>query len=516
MRNRDAKITASPDFLKGGGLTGARSRAAIQRVVMQNMITLRYEYVKRLREKKGLSGKITIRFAIDEFGQVIFANMVESTINDAKLEKTAMDIVKNWKFGTIDYSGDVTEVTYPFIFADDGFSDIDPVSESNMRNAAAMAKEQNMLYAAATAMSHNMPYSAVMTPNPNMLNAAAAAQILKLWWNTDFTPQKINSPASDKGYGTSHTDTARNAFINDKDYLSKLTGKTMEDERLYLKIRKNYADSPAFYFDMADWFYTHGDKETALRVLTSIADIAGLEPENAPLYRMLGYRLKEYGEYALEKFACKKVFQRRPMEPQSHRDYALALADNGEAQAALDSLYGLLTKTYSNDIVWHSSGIEEAVIMEINQILAKNANLNTSKIDKNLIMKMPVDIRVVINWSSDNAVIDLHVVNPNNENCYPRRREMSVGWRINADIRERYGPEQFLVKNALRGKYRVYAEYYSDDRYYRAPTIGTLTVMAEIFTMYADKTEQRKVVCLRIPNAKESGYKKVEAAEFEF
>ncbi len=227
----------------------------------------------------------------------------------------------------------------------------------------------------------------------------------------------------------------------DNDYLNKLTGNIAEDYKTYQKLRDDYASSPTFYFDMADWFYTHKDKKLALRVLTSIAD---LDLENALLYRLLGYRLKEYGEYAIEKFVCKKVVQWRPMEPQSYRDYALALADNGETQAALDSLYGLLTKGYSENIGNNSPGIDEVVITEINHLIAKNANLNKSKIDTSVITNIPVDIRVVINWNMNNTDIDLHVIDPYKEECYYSHRETKIGGRISADNTSGYGPEQFL------------------------------------------------------------------------
>jgi len=115
-RKGELKVT-SPDFLKGGALTGGRSRASIQRVVMQNMAALRYAYNKRLREKPGLTGKITVNFAIDEFGRVTFARIVESTMSDSELESTVVSRVKSWNFEKIDKPGDVTEVTYPFVFS---------------------------------------------------------------------------------------------------------------------------------------------------------------------------------------------------------------------------------------------------------------------------------------------------------------------------------------------------------------------------------------------------------------
>jgi TonB family protein len=96
---------------------GARSRASVQRVVMQNIAELRYSYNRRVRENPGLQGTITIRFAIDEFGKVISARLVGSTMNDPELENTVLTKVKSWIFEKIDKPGDVTEVTYPFAFS---------------------------------------------------------------------------------------------------------------------------------------------------------------------------------------------------------------------------------------------------------------------------------------------------------------------------------------------------------------------------------------------------------------
>jgi hypothetical protein len=117
LKKRGNLKMSAPDFLKGGSLTGGRSKASIMRVVMQNLAALRYAYNKRLREKPGLKGKITCKFAIDEFGKVIFCQVLESTMDDQELETTVSDKIKRWVFEKIDKPGDVTEVVYPFVFS---------------------------------------------------------------------------------------------------------------------------------------------------------------------------------------------------------------------------------------------------------------------------------------------------------------------------------------------------------------------------------------------------------------
>ena len=116
LKKKKTLRVKQPTGASGAGLSGGRSRANIMRVVRQNLAALRYAFNKRLRDKPGLRGKVTVKWAIDEFGNVLFAKVVSSTVNDPDFEQTVMKKVKLWKFGKIDKPGDVTEVTYPFVF----------------------------------------------------------------------------------------------------------------------------------------------------------------------------------------------------------------------------------------------------------------------------------------------------------------------------------------------------------------------------------------------------------------
>ncbi|MDR0507975.1 MAG: DUF2135 domain-containing protein [Dysgonamonadaceae bacterium] len=296
----------------------------------------------------------------------------------------------------------------------------------------------------------------------------------------------------------------------DNEYTKQLTGKADVDYQQYLKLRNEYLNTPNFYFYMADWFFRLGDRKKALCILTSIAEI---DLENASLYRLLGYRLKEYKEYALEAYICKKVIQWRPMEPQSYRDYALSLADNRLYQSALDSLYSVLKQSYAQNINRRSFGIEEVVVTEINNLIAQNKSLKTSQINKKIIQATPVDIRVVINWNMNNTDIDLHVKDPRGEVCFYSHSSTALGGRISHDITEGYGPEQFMLKKAITGKYEVFVNYFGDSQ---VKTEGPSTIMAEIYTHYSSQQEQRQVVCLQLSKETKQKDGLVKVAEFEF
>jgi hypothetical protein len=297
----------------------------------------------------------------------------------------------------------------------------------------------------------------------------------------------------------------------DNEYMKALTGRTDTDYKEYLRLRKDYISTPAFYFDMADWFFRHNDRARALRILTSISD---MELENASLYRLLGYRLKEYAEYELEAYVCRRVIQWRPMEPQSYRDYALALADAGRHRQALDTLYSALTQSYARNIGQRSLGIEEVVVTELNQLITANRQLNASAIDKELVKAMPVDVRVVINWNMNSTDIDLHVTDPNGETCFYSHKATAIGGRISQDMTQGYGPEQFMLKKAVKGKYKVYVNYFGDSQ---VKAEGPSTIMVEIYTGYSGNSQQRQVICLQMSKeTKPAGNGLIQVAEFEF
>lgn len=280
-------------------------------------------------------------------------------------------------------------------------------------------------------------------------------------------------------------------FKSDKDYMKSLTGKPDSAYQAYLKMRPTYISTPMFYFDVANWFYQQKDSVRALTILSSIAD---LDLENADLYKTLAYKLKQTGNYSEEIFVTEKVLQWRPMDAQSYRDYALALADAGQYQKALDNLYRVLTQSYNSQIADRDQGIEEIVISEINNlIIRQGSKLNTKEIDKRLIQPLPVDIRVVLNWNKNDTDIDLWLTDPIGEKGYYGNSRTKIGGRISNDFTSGYGPEQFMLKKAVKGKYKIEVNYYGDRQ---INISGPTTVTAEIYTRYATGKQQRKVIVL--------------------
>jgi tetratricopeptide (TPR) repeat protein len=278
-------------------------------------------------------------------------------------------------------------------------------------------------------------------------------------------------------------------------------GKTSREKQYtrYLELRKEYISTPSFYFDMACFFYQQNDSAAGLRILSNLAE---LDLENHELYKLLGFKLRETGNYKEAVYVYKKIVEWRPQEPQSYRDYGLALEDAGYFQQALDTLYMAIHKQYDGTLMNNYNGIEETIVTEINQLVALHGSkLDLSGIDKKLIHAMPVDIRVVLSWNIADTDIDLWVTDPNDEKCYYSHKNTAIGGHISNDFTNGYGPEQFLLKKAIKGTYKIEVDFYGERQVRLA---GPATVMAEVFTHYSDGKQERKIITVQLEKSERS------------
>jgi hypothetical protein len=295
------------------------------------------------------------------------------------------------------------------------------------------------------------------------------------------------APAPDRG-----SFTVLKADVNTK-YIGALRAAAPANRyAVYLQLRKDYLNTPLFYFHTAELFLGAGEKAIGLRVLSNIAE---LDAGNYELYKLLAYKLKESGEAEAACAAFGKVLDWRPFEPQSFRDYALALEDAGHYQRALDTLYLALTTNYSTTTDALYPGFEETILPELNEMVARHPGLDISRIPRKLLTNLPVDMRVVLNWNQGNIDIDLWVTDPNNERCFYGHRFTAMGGRISHDFTNGLGPEQFLLKKAVKGRYKVQVNYYGDRQVKLA---GETTLMVEVYTNYGGMRQKRSLVVLQL------------------
>jgi len=161
----------------------------------------------------------------------------------------------------------------------------------------------------------------------------------------------------------------------------------------------------------------------------------------------------------------------------------------------------LLFKIYNGELLEKDNagifhGIEAIAFVELSRLVkihGKKIKLN--KKQENLLKPLPVDVRVVIDWNHKETDIDLWVIDPSGEKCLYSNSETKIGGRISEDFTDGYGPEEFMLKKAIKGEYKVLVDYYADNiQKISGPTILKVTM----FTNYGKVNEVKKTITVRL------------------
>ena len=226
--------------------------------------------------------------------------------------------------------------------------------------------------------------------------------------------------------------------------------------QVYLDERANNLNNPSFYLTVAEIFRQKGLNDEAVLVISNLAE---LNLENRHVLRLLGQQLMLLKQYQDAIVIYQKVLKMAEEEPQSWRDLALAYAENKQYDDAIRAMYHVVSNQWDRRF----GGIHLIATDELNNIIHQAPNSAAIQdIDKKLIRNLPVGIRVVLTWDSDNSDMDLWVIDPNNEKTFYAHRNSVQGGKISNDFTGGYGPEAFWLKQPMKGEYRIKAHYYGD------------------------------------------------------
>ncbi|HEX2542184.1 MAG TPA: VIT domain-containing protein [Caldimonas sp.] len=277
-------------------------------------------------------------------------------------------------------------------------------------------------------------------------------------------------------------------------------------QRIYLDERRAAGANVGFFLEAAEFFLAKGLRAEGLQALSNLAE---LDLQNRQILRLLAYRLQQAGELGLALPIFERVLELAPDEPQSHRDLGLAWAQAGEHQRAVDRLHQVATGAWSSRF----ADIELIALHEMNAVIERSGRegrrVDVSAIDPRLVRNLPVDVRVVLAWDADNTDVDLHVVDPNGEEVYYGRSLSYQGGAITRDATGGYGPEEFVLKEAKPGKYRVEAQFFGHRQQVLTTRTGLMLWLSSRFGSAGQKDERTTI------RVRSEGGQRVVVGEFE-
>jgi hypothetical protein len=266
---------------------------------------------------------------------------------------------------------------------------------------------------------------------------------------------------------------------------------------VYLKQRLDFKTTPAYYVDVSNYFKNHFEDEIySSRILSNIAE---LDFDNYELLKVYAYNLQENGLDELALMIFERILELRPEDSQSYRDLALAYENLEMYQEALDLLNKILSgEIYNNRHRRVFKGIEQITKNEMTHLIKKSrSKLNLSEFNEELLKDDGYDVRVVVDWNHNDTDIDLHIIDPNFEECFYGHNKTTIGGSMSNDMTQGFGPEEFTLKNAVKGDYFVKIKYFGD-RYQKvkSPTFMKVTV----FKNFGFRNESKEIKIIRLTN----------------
>ncbi|MEG3093205.1 VIT domain-containing protein [Sphingomonas sp. PB1R3] len=257
------------------------------------------------------------------------------------------------------------------------------------------------------------------------------------------------------------------AWQPDRPYLELYDGKPADFAERFREAEARHGALPIFYLDTAAWLAKRGQMAEAQEMVLSALELPTADDTTLG---MVADRLERYGAWDRAVELRERQAMLDPDRPQPRRLLALTLARRARAQPATAraDLTRAITLLYDVAIT-PQSGLWEGIALislnEANAMLPRLRRLGgTVDMDPRLVGLLDVDVRVVIDWTSDASDMDLWVDEPSSERAIYNNNRTAIGGRLSNDMTRGYGPEEYMVHVAPPGTYTAQANVFAPDR----------------------------------------------------
>ena len=295
--------------------------------------------------------------------------------------------------------------------------------------------------------------------NVNILKSAAATAI--------YGPDGANGAlvvTTKKGSRNSYNYYWRSYRLKDMpdvDYLQELKQASVKNlAARYDELRDEYGREAAFYFDAAQVFYKAGLQKDALNILFTASAITN---GNVQVLEAIAYFLESWKQYDEAIRIYNFLLVNNPNELIYYRGLALAYYQKKDYTTAVKKYYAGITLN-GNEYEAYYKGYKAMLLQEMNTVIAAHRDsVNLSGINPQLIRPLSYDLRITIDCNNRSLGGNISVTEPGGKTAAYYGDQKAEGKLIGKYYNSVFyhnGMEEYQLKNAKPGKYRVNVNFY--------------------------------------------------------
>ncbi len=245
--------------------------------------------------------------------------------------------------------------------------------------------------------------------------------------------------------------------LEDVDYIEDIKGEAADQRwTAYKRLETEHGNSPAFYFDMADFFFSVGSNKLAGEVLFNGIELC---KGNVAGLRAAAFLLESRKQFDEAITIYKQAAAANSKDLALLRDLALAYFQNGNYQAAVDTYYSIIV---GKDESYAYYSLKESALNEMNAVIAMHKNkIHIAYINQNLIKPLPVDLRIVCESNYNNAGYYFQVREPGGEICSYQKPFTIAGGRFGGGYYYTSENGEYSIKKASTGNYKLKVHAYN-------------------------------------------------------
>ena len=205
-----------------------------------------------------------------------------------------------------------------------------------------------------------------------------------------------------------------------------------------------------------------GDEDEAARAFASLIEVA---PAKTELLQRAGLLLLRARKAELAETPLRKALEARPDRANGYRHLALMLWQSGRLEEAARVLESATRRNFPD---WYRD-VHRVIREELGYVYrawmkkepARREEIAERARDHRVDLDRRDALRVTLVWETDANDVDLHVVDPDGEECFYQNRDTRSGLYLYEDLTQGLGPEVIRTGKAEPGTYHVGVRYFA-------------------------------------------------------